>query len=254
MSGIPTSLSTFFIFVVLLPGFITLLVERTLVQHRQSHGVMLIANALVYAFINYSLYALFRLQLPSITTKMSDNGITEFAVNAHWPHVLIILAFSVVLGIIIGLFKTNDWHMKFARGIRLTKRSSRVSIWNDVFQDYTGRIRNPEKTKGASKKKKLDKWINGAWVRVRLKSGDQILGWPRHFADDFENGPALFLTHARWEWASDNKERAKIPDPGIFIMGPEISYIELEYKKTRGDSANDQEEGRQEEGRQEEGH
>jgi len=213
---IPTTESALDVFLILLPGFVTLIVERGLAYQREEAGIVIIAKALVYSFMNYVLfYALASVwKLTNI-----DVGALIFLKEKMVQHtlkVLILLVSSVVLGLIIARLKMTDCHMECARHIGFTQRTSRSSIWIDIFQDYY--VRKIKESKPTE---------HGAFVTVHLAGGKKVHGWPEYYADHFSEGPVLFLIKAKW--IEDANKEIPIPDPGILIFGSEIKYIE--YKK-----------------------
>ena len=66
------------------------------------------------------------------------------------------------------------------------------------------------------------------YVRVYLKSGDTLSGWPEYYsADRSQPGPELYLTHARL-WSREDETWLDIEGVrGILLHGDEISRIEF---------------------------
>ncbi|MGB8657039.1 MAG: DUF6338 family protein [Candidatus Zixiibacteriota bacterium] len=215
MESIPSSFSVIYGLLILLPGFITLFVERLLSYQRQDIGAIFIAKALVYSFINYSLFSVTGLSLISWTIRVTSAQTKEITINPMLFAPLIMLVISVTIGLLIGLLKTKDWHMRFARGIGLTRRTSRTSIWLDIFHDKYSRKKEKEHPRDGS----------GAYVSVFLKDGRQLYGWPEYFSDDFHDGPILFLTKAAW--ISEEGNETKIPYPGILLNGSQVKFIQF---------------------------
>ncbi len=233
MNGIPSSLSAFYILLILLPGFVTLFVERTLAYQRQDQGVILVAKALLYAFINYVLFSLVSRPLAAFDVETTEKGIQKLSITPDGKGALLLLACSVLLGIIVGFLKSSDLHMIVARKIKLTKRSSRNSIWLDIFHDkYRKKSRLIESCNRCLKKLNLEKQKKtyGSHVIVYLKDGRSIYGWPEYYADDFTDGPTIFLTSAEW-LQDDRTKNIEIPYPGILVMGSQIDFIQFYMKE-----------------------
>ena len=219
MESIPSSFSAIYALLILLPGFITLFVETSISYQQQGSGTLFVAKALVYSFINYSLFSITGLSLISWTIKDISDQIRQISINPIWFDAIVMLLISVVIGLIIGLFKNKDWHMRFARRIGLTRRTSRTSIWLDIFHD--------KYSKKKERELKNRENIYGAYVTVFLKDGRQIFGWPEYFSNEYNEGPVLFLTDA--VWISDDGNEVEIPYPGILINGSQVEIIQF-YK------------------------
>lgn len=233
MNEIPSSLSTFYILIVLLPGFVTLFVERSLAYQRQDQGVVIIAKALLYAFVNYTVFSLSGRPLATFSVTTAEKGIQNLSITPDWKGALGLFACSVLLGIVVGFLRTSDLHMIVARAIKLTKRSARNSIWLDIFHDkYRRKSRLVELFNRCLMKLNLKKQKKtyGSHVIVYLKDGRSIYGWPEYYADDFTGGPTIFLTSAEW-LQDDRTKNIEIPYPGILIMGSNIDYIQFYMKE-----------------------
>ncbi|NQS98547.1 MAG: hypothetical protein HQ591_08840 [candidate division Zixibacteria bacterium] len=221
MNTVTPSFENLYILLILLPGFITLIIEKSLAHQKESPGVITIAKALLYSFLNYTIFTLLNRPLIYGTIFKNDEGLTQYTINANWSDSLILLTSSIVLGVLIGLFKTKDWHMRFFRWVGITRRTARSSIWLDIFHDKYSRKRII---------KEQDEDITGCYVYVILKDERIIYGWPEYFSDDFNDGPALFISKAMW-LDEDEELSVEIPYPGILIMGSEIQYIQFHMKQ-----------------------
>lgn len=215
MESIPNSFSAVYALLLLLPGFITLFVERTISYQPGETGGVFVAKALVYSFVNYTLFSITGLTLISWTITEVSTQAKRIAISPTGLNTLILLVISIVIGLCIGLFKTKDWHMKFARKVGLTRRTSRASIWLDIFHDKYRKKNDNDGTKETE----------GPYVSVFLKDGRRIYGWPEYFSDEYNDGPVLFLTDAAW--ISDDENEIEIPYPGILINGSQIEYIQF---------------------------
>jgi hypothetical protein len=68
----------------------------------------------------------------------------------------------------------------------------------------------------------------GPYVIVFLKDGRRIYGWPEYYANEWSNGPILFLSKAGWLYSDGGQEKEiEIPDPGILICGSQIMHIQF---------------------------
>ncbi len=198
MESIPSSFDSFRIFFLLLPGFVSLLVERAILFQPKETALFSTIKALVYSFLNYTIFSF-----------------TGLLVASPWAAIAI-LVIAVITGLLIGYCKSKDWHMELARKFGLTRTTARPSVWLDIFQDkYSGGT--------------------GPYVIVFLKDGRRIYGWPEYYANEYSNGPILFLTKAEWLYNDGEQEKEiQIPDPGILINGSQIIHIQFYRPAAKG--------------------
>ena len=219
MSDIP-SFQSLYTLMILLPGFVTYFIERGFIYQKNESSILMIAKSLVYSFITYTAFSFLNKPLISGNVTVLENGAKKYTINNDWLSFLLLFLISVILGGVIGILKTKDLHMKFFRKIGFTRRTSRNSIWLDVFHDKY------------SLKKEQERILQnpyGAYVKVFLLDGRSIFGWPEYFSDDFYDGPVLFLTNA--VWIGEEGEITEIPYPGILVNGSEIKFIQFKMNK-----------------------
>lgn len=223
MEGLPASYAVIVGLLILLPGFVTLLVERSLAYSREPANPLLIARSLAYSLVDYTIFS----GLAAIcgaesgiewdalafgAMPVASSGVTELPVASS---LLALLVIAIGTGAVIGAFKTNDWHMRAARWAGLTQRTCRDSIWSDVFQD-SYRIRDD----------------TSPYVVLHLKDGRRLVGWPEDPSNEYHDGPVVFLTNAGW--VGDNGGVELIPDPGILVNGTEVAFVQF-YTPPRED-------------------
>jgi hypothetical protein len=198
MNFAPISSDSLRILFLLLPGFVTLLVERSMFFQLKEPMLFSTIKALVYSFLNYAIFSL-----------------TGIPVSSRWAAITILII-AAIAGVVIGMCKWKDWHMKLVRKVGLTGRTAGPSIWQDVFHS-----------------KYSDS--TGAYVIVFLKDGNRIYGWPEYYSDEYNNGPVLFLSKAGWLFneAGQDKE-VEIPNPGILLNGSQIKHIHFYMPDTTG--------------------
>ena len=198
MESIPSSFDSFRIFFLLLPGFASLLVERAILFQPKETALFSTIKALVYSFLNYTIFSF-----------------TGIAVTSRWAAITIFLI-AVITGLLIGYCKSKDLHMQLARKFGLTRKTARPSVWLDIFQD---------------------KYSDGTgpYIVVFLKDERRIYGWPEYYANEYSNGPILFLTRASWLYNDGGQEKEiEIPDPGILICGSQIIHIQFYSPAAKG--------------------
>ncbi|MCX6639538.1 MAG: DUF6338 family protein [bacterium] len=217
---IPSTMTSLSILLVLLPGFLTLGVERILAYQRADSSIDKIVKALIYSFVNYVLLlTISRNDLLTWRVQQVSDKESFYSFSTDLNGVLLLSIIAIVVGCVVGILKTYDLHMKIARFLRLTRRSSRDSIWLDIIHD-----------KCAIPTRKSAE--NATYVIVHLKDGKSIYGYPEYFSDNYEEGPVIFLTKA--DWFLENGDKIPIPSPGILINASEIRFVQF-YKILKED-------------------
>lgn len=160
-----------------------------------------IISALFYSFVIYTFFSLLTDLKPIYATlNPSANG-TQFAFNINSKAFLILLAISLFIGLAASLSYTYDLHMRLFRFLKVTKRTSRNSVWIDVFSD-----------------------IN-SYVIVNFIDNQRAIGWPKYYSDTFGQ-EYLFLSQA--SWIDKNNNTIPIAGPGLLItLGAKIESIEF---------------------------
>jgi hypothetical protein len=216
VEGIPASYAVIVGLLILLPGFVTLLIERSLAYSREPANPLLIARSLAYSLVDYTIFsglAVVSGVESGFRWDVLAPGSMPVAPGAEFDlpvavSLVALLAIAIGTGAVIGAFKTNDWHMRVARWAGLTQLTGRDSIWSDVFQD--------------SYRKRDD---TSPYVVVHLKDGRRLVGWPEYSSNEFHDGPVVFLTNAGW--VGDNERLEQIPDPGILVNGTEVAFVQF---------------------------
>jgi Family of unknown function (DUF6338) len=165
------------VLLVLLPGFICAKLIRWLCPRSQQTEMEKVVDALLYSFIVYAIFVLIF-------------GVPDKIVRSH---VAVLAVIPFVLAALVSFFLTNDFAGGFLRWCRLTHRTTRPSIWHDVFHKYSG------------------------YVLVELGDSPLVFGWVE-FYSDFPNPPTLFLKDACWIDRTTEK-RNQIAGAGVLISG-----------------------------------
>ncbi len=209
MHDLPASLDTLAVLLILLPGFVTLFIERALAYQREPSPTILVARALLYSLLNYAAFTLTGLPLMKWAIQEDANGRAFLLLRSSALSAIVLLAIAAAMGMVVGWLKGHDLHMRLARKLGLTLRTSREGLWLDLFQDHYGtRATDPP------------------FVVVTLRDGRRVNGWPLYFSDEYNAGPVLFLSKAKW-LADDASEPTAIPNPGILIKGSEIEFVQF---------------------------
>ncbi len=150
-----------------------------------------IVEAFLYSFLIYVAFVVCFDRIPlAIVQQSLPDGVSVYRPAVRPQDLLFLLLLGLSLGIKVSASVTNDWHGWAFRRIHATQRTTRSSIWSDVFHDLT------------------------CYVQIQFCDGRKIIGWPRYFSDTPEEA-SLFLENAAWVDANGDQE--DIPGPGILI-------------------------------------
>jgi hypothetical protein len=169
----PSSIEALGILLLLLPGFsCAFLVQRIAVRAKQTE-LDKIVEALLLSFVLYLItLPFFGYSLPVSWTATRDGTFASYIIRFHWKHLLALGGGAAALALLYGANINHDWLLMILRRCNVTERTARSSIWNDTFQD-----------------------VKNTYVLVGLKDGRGVLGFLRHYSDDWEDA-SLFLEDA----------------------------------------------------------
>jgi hypothetical protein len=182
------------ILVILLPGFLCARIFQWLCVRPEQSEMDKVVEALLFSFLVYvSFMAVFgKVQL---TRK----------------HALWLFLLSVIIAVISSTVWKHDWLGAALRKAHVTNRTSRPSVWNDVFDNY------------------------GGYALVELADGRLVLGWIHYFSD--HPPAALFLRDAAW--VTSTGERLQLDGPGILITSEcGIKTVSFHYPRISGPADN----------------
>jgi hypothetical protein len=188
----PTTVLALQVFLIILPGFSAAYIVQALATRRSQSDLERVIEALVFSFVIYVCYMPINGgRLPfhivhDLTGRGDDTVLWEPNQLALLALVSVVFAFASVAYIRFDGNRLFQW-------IRLTERTTRNSIWNDVFESEA---------------------IKGQPLQVELADGRSVLGSLLYYSDVAEDA-AIYLTQASWVDA-DNKTVA-IPGSGILL-------------------------------------
>ncbi len=187
----PQGLQALVALLVLLPGFVSAAIARSLSAQSQKSDLERVVEALIFSFFNYVFYvAIFGTSLPI-------EWLPSFQVH-RWRVVLLALM-ACVLGLLWGIARSKDLVLKRLREWNLTERTSRQSVWNDVFISLEGS------------------------AQVGLRDGRNLIGRIGRYSDA-DGERSLFLEAAYW--VAENDQLIAIPGKGILLTDKaEIEYV-----------------------------
>jgi Family of unknown function (DUF6338) len=182
---------TIVIFVILLPGFVSSTILDSIATRRPKDTFAKIVEALIFSFIIYAItfgilgYPV--ISLPAETQKLP--AALGSRVNARF--VLGALILSVVLPLVLGWLTASDRHMKVLRWAGITHKTSRDTIWLDVFIEQK------------------------RYVIVNLTGQRRIFGWPMYYSEDSTSG-LLYLQDPAWVKPDGTYDELNVH--GIFLV------------------------------------
>jgi len=172
---------------VLLPGFLAAyIVQQLAVRKAQTEFDKVIESLILAVFVYIAGLPICHYRLPVSWETVSGAA----TVSVHWLDVVWLTGLAIALGLLYSANLNHDWVLKFMRWIGLTERTSRSTIWNDVFQD-----------------------IPRSYLAAGLADGRSVLGYLRYYSDDPEEA-SLFLEDAAWV---TEEGQNPILGPGILL-------------------------------------
>lgn len=171
----------------LLPGFVSSGIVSLLVIRKPQEVFVRVLEALIFTTLNLAVFfsAQSYLSTHKIPVLTVDSGHFFTAGN------LTLLAFCAVgIGLIWSFEANNQWLFWVLRFLRITSKSTKPTLWVDVFSTERNR-----------------------YAVVHLKDGRRVVGWVRRYSDDAADR-ALFLEQASW-----------LTDDGAFVNNPRINVM-----------------------------
>jgi len=185
--------------IVLIPGFLSVRIRDFFWTARRPSAFDQFMEAIAFSVANFTLFSVLA------------NGCHR--IDASIPTLQLLFGLgvtSIVTRLLSGIIVGRDWHYRAARRLRLTRRTGRADVWQDVFED-----------------------IRGSWLTVYLADGRRVLGWARYYSDEGKK-PSLFLRQA--SWVNDDGSVETVDGEGIIITeSAEIRYVEFLGEGTNDD-------------------
>ena len=189
----------------ILPGFLTTMIRDFFVPSRNQSAFHQVMEALAFSVTNYVLVA---------TAWHLIKGADPLRAPAPMP-LYWLGSSSIVLGLFSGWIVGTDLHYRAVRWLRLTRRTGRADVWQDVFSD-----------------------LRGNWLLVHTDDGRRVLGWAQYYSDAGTT-PSLFLRQAHW--VRDDGTRESVDGEGLLVTeATRIRYVEF---LGRGEESRDDDKG-----------
>jgi len=178
----PATLLALQVFLILLPGFSAAYIVQALATRRTQSDLERVIEALVFSFVIYVCY------VPINSGRLPFRVIADPAGKAEttvlWePAQLWWLAVVTGLFAIAAVGYIRFDGNRFFQFLRLTERTTRNSIWNDVFESEA---------------------IKGQPLQVELADGRSVIGSLHYYSDAAEDA-SIYLTSASWVAPSGSK-------------------------------------------------
>jgi len=187
----PQGLQTLIALLILLPGFVSARLARSLSAQSQQSELERVVEALIFSFFNYVIYILI------FGTSLPIEWLPSFQVH-RWRIVFLALM-ACVLGFLWGILSSKDLLLRPLREWGLTERTSRQSVWNDAFVTLEGT------------------------AQVGLKDGRSLIGQIGRYSDA-DGERSIFLESAYW--VAEDVQLVPIPGRGILLTDKaEIEYV-----------------------------
>jgi len=187
----PQGLQTLIALLILLPGFVSARLARSLSAQSQQSELERVVEALIFSFFNYVIYILI------FGTSLPIEWLPSF--QAHRWRIVFLALMACVLGFLWGILSSKDLLLRPLREWGLTERTSRQSVWNDAFVTLEGT------------------------AQVGLKDGRSLIGQIGRYSDA-DGERSLFLESAYW--VAEDDQLVPIPGRGILLTDKaEIEYV-----------------------------
>jgi len=183
----------------LMPGFVAGRVLDTVVTRENGDTFAKIAEALVFSFLIYAVTNFAMDWEPLVTQTKTANG-SQYVFSTNLPLLAMTLGLSFILPLVVGAFIHNDIHTRLFRFLHITDKTSRTTVWQDV---YVNEKRH---------------------VLVSLKDGRRIYGWPMYYSHRPKENHLYLFQPAR---VGDDGEFIECETHGILLDYATIEFIEF---------------------------
>lgn len=209
MEGLPAEPTTLFLFLFLLPGFLGLQVYDYLTVGAKRDGLQKIVTALCLTLLSdlavRALAGIELIQLPKIT---KETPVSEVLGEFLGLNLLYLSVASIVFAAVFAVLNNHGILYRVARFARLTRRTGRDNVWQDLFNG-----------------------TRRSWLRVYLKDGRRLVGW-RRLASDDASLRELYLADVVWWMPNARAPGGFAEEPsgasGVYLGNfDEITVIEV---------------------------
>lgn len=175
----------------LFPGFAGILVFKALTETKELSRIDMSIYAVFLTFLGNVISA-FLFDVPISISNLSDiSNIDWMNMKFNPISTLIATGTAIVIAIIVSQMVVHGIIYKILGGLKLTKKTGRISVWHDVFSDY-----------------------RGVWIEVIFLDGKRLVGWPQYYSSG-DKQYEIFLANATWAFPEKIVEAvSESPDSG----------------------------------------
>jgi hypothetical protein len=188
----PASLIALQILLILLPGFAAAYIVQMLALRGPQTDLDKVIEACLYSTLIYAAFVLFAHGVLPFDLVPPRPPATDQTVLWHLRRLAGLAVITFVVSLLATAYINFDGNWIF-RQLRLTERTARRSIWNDIFQKEAKDIQV---------------------VQVQLADGRSIIGLLTYYSDSSDDC-SVYIEQASWVDSLGGK--IPIPGPGILL-------------------------------------
>jgi hypothetical protein len=193
------------ILVFLLPGFVSSGIVSLMVVRKPQEVFSRVVEAVIFTAMNLAVFFIAK----AILSRIAVLNVTFkhfLTVDSHRfftaGNLTMLGLCAVGIGLVWSFEANNQWLFRIFRWAKITDKSTKPSIWVDVFIEQ-----------------------RDCYAVVHLKDGRRLIGWVSRFSEDAADR-ALFLEQA--SWLTDDGNLVNNPRINVLVdRETEISFIEF---------------------------
>jgi hypothetical protein len=188
----PTSILALQILLILLPGFAAAYIVQALAIRGQQTEFDKVIESCLYSFLIYSIFAICNHGHLPFDLAPSKPPLTEVTVLWHGKALLLLVALTFAIALLAVIFINHD-DLRIFRRLKLTEKTSRRSVWNDIFQ-------------GEATTTQI--------VQIELDGNRSLIGVLTYYSDAAEDS-SVFVEQA--SWIDQNGTLTPVPGLGVLL-------------------------------------
>jgi hypothetical protein len=188
----PTSVIALQILLILLPGFAAAYIVQMLALRGPQTDFDKVIESCLYSVLIYACFVFFTHGFLPFDILAAKAPATEATILWHRKALLGLGCITVIVALLAAVYVNYDGNRIFRR-LKVTERTARRSIWNDIFQGEAS---------------------NNQLVQVELEGNRSLMGVLTYYSDAAEDC-SLFVEQARWIAADGTIE--VVPGLGVLL-------------------------------------
>jgi hypothetical protein len=189
---LPTSIVALELLLILLPGFAAAYIVQLLALRATQTDFDKVIETCLYSCLIYASFVLLAHGALPFDVIPPKPPATDTILSWHPNRLLGMVVLTVVWSLAGAIYINRDGNWLF-RKMNITERTTRRSIWNDIFQREAA---------------------SDQIVQVELADGRSILGVLKYYSDSAEDS-SLYISQAAW--VGEDGKAISIPGPGILL-------------------------------------